>query len=99
MRFLKLAVLCLFLAGCGGGADDAVSKIQASVRDICKYEATAESVAAIVAAGAGGGAGAVIGVSAIAKAICSAVSVTKGVQALVGSCPSVNQVCIKGHFQ
>ena len=100
MRLLLIIITAgLMLSGCGGGAQDVVSQIQAGVLKACHYKASAESIASIIAASTGGGIGIVVGATAITEAVCAAVTAGKGTNALVATCPQVNGVCIKGKFE
>jgi len=91
-----LAVLSPLLVGCGGSETtlaEKVAEVQAQATKICAYLPTATSVAAMISAANP----AVIGVSAIAQAICSAV--TKQTQSLLTSeRPTVNGVQVDGEF-
>lgn len=99
---LLACTAALLLAGCGGGASDAtVTKTLDKIKQGCQIEADYSDIAKAIAAAASGAVPAgvlvVTGADAIAKAVCSQVSASAGVHALVSDpcVATVNGVCIK----
>lgn len=93
---LALALAVAALSGCSKpeeGEGDAVAKVRALTEKICAFLPTASSVAAMLAANNP----AVSGVTAIANAICEAVS--RKSMAPDAACPMVNGVCVEGDFK
>lgn len=93
-----LLVALLSLAGCGGETGslmDNVKAVQAATTKACSYLPTVASVSAMLTANNP----TVIGVSAIAGAICNAVTKPPNVLGLKAEeCPEVNGVCVEGDF-
>lgn len=90
MKTLLAFLLFIALTGCVQTLPEQVASVQAATSKACKYVPTASSVASVLTAANP----AVIGVSAVANAICAAM--TTKVSALVGECPKVNDVCVDG---
>jgi hypothetical protein len=93
---LIIMLLPLLLLGCGTGSlDSQVKDVQAAAVKACGFLPTASSVAAILSAGNP----AVTGVTAVATAICAAVTkVAPQARGLEQECPRVNGVCVEGEF-
>jgi len=99
MRSTLVILASLALGGCattGGGQqspEDIVAQVQKTTAQICSFVPTAATVAALVS----GGNPTIVSATALAQAICAAVTRPKA-RAKGAAIPTVNGVAIEGRF-